>query len=65
VGRGKDVLTKTLGEHFAGIGVTDDYACYDSIFSQHQLCWAHFLRKAAELMLRNPAVKAYQMMAVK
>jgi hypothetical protein len=60
VGRGKDILTKTLGEHFAGIGVTDDYTCYDSIFSQHQLCWAHFLRKAAELMLRNPTVKAYQ-----
>jgi hypothetical protein len=46
-----------LGEKFGGTGVTDDYAGYDSVFSRHQLCWAHFLRKAIELMLRNPMEK--------
>ena len=60
VGRGKDVLTEVLGEKFAGTGVTDDYAAYDSIFTRHQLCWAHFLRKAIELMLRNPLEKKYR-----
>ena len=60
VGRGKEVLTEVLGEKFPGTGVTDDYAAYDSIFTRHQLCWAHFLRKAVELMLRNPAEKKYR-----
>lgn len=60
VGRGKDVLTEVLGEKFGGTGVTDDYAGYDSVFSRHQLCWAHFLRKAIELMLRNPTEKKYK-----
>jgi hypothetical protein len=49
-----------LGEHFSCIGVTDDYAAYDTIFSKHQLCWAHFLRKAVELMLRNPTNASYR-----
>jgi len=60
VGRGKDELTKVLGEQFAGTGVSDDYAAYDSIFTKHQLCWAHFLRKAIELMLRYSANKSYK-----
>jgi hypothetical protein len=60
VGRGKDVLSEVLGEKFQGTGVTDDYAAYDSIFTRHQLCWAHFLRKAIELMLRNPTEKKYK-----
>jgi hypothetical protein len=60
VGRGKDVLTEVIGEKFSGIGVTDDYAAYDSVFTHHQLCWAHFLRKAIELMLRNPTEKKYR-----
>lgn len=60
VGRGKDVLEEMLGERFAGTGVSDDYAGYDSAFATHQLCWAHPLRKALELSLRNPENKAYQ-----
>jgi hypothetical protein len=54
VGRGKVVLTEVLGEQFGGIGVTDDYSAYQSQFAEHQLCWAHFLRKAIALSLRNP-----------
>lgn len=60
VGRGKDVLNETLGEKFDGTGVSDDYAAYDSIFSKHQLCWAHPLRKSLELTLRNPENKEYR-----
>ena len=60
VGRGKDVLIGVLGEQFDGIGVTDDYSAYQSQFSKHQLCWAHFLRKAIALSLRNPDKRPYK-----
>ncbi len=60
VGRGKAVLTEVLGEHFDGIGVTDDYSAYQSQFTEHQLCWAHFLRKAIALSLRNPENGQYK-----
>ena len=60
VGRGKAVLTEVVGEQFGGIGVTDDYNAYKSQFAQHQLCWAHFLRKAIALSLRNPDNRQYK-----
>jgi hypothetical protein len=60
VGRGKVVLTDVLGEQFDGIGVTDDYSAYQSQFTEHQLCWAHFLRKAIALSLRNPENGQYK-----
>ena len=48
VGRGKEEATEVLGEAFGGIGVTDDYAAYKPLFSEHQLCWAHLIRKAVK-----------------
>lgn len=60
VGRGKVVLNEVLGEQFDGIGVTDDYSAYQSHFTEHQLCWAHFLRKAIALSLRNPDNRQYK-----
>jgi hypothetical protein len=60
VGRSKDVLDGVLQGKFSGVGVSDDYAGYDSVLMEHQLCWAHPLRKALELMLRNPENKGYQ-----
>jgi hypothetical protein len=60
VGRGKAVLKEVLGEQFEGIGVTDDYSAYHSQFTEHQLCWAHFLRKAIALSLRNPDNHQYK-----
>jgi hypothetical protein len=60
VGRGKAVLTDVLGEQFDGIGVTDDYSAYQSQFNEHQLCWAHFLRKAIAVSLRNPDNRQYK-----
>jgi hypothetical protein len=65
LGRGKDVLDKMFDGQFAGTGVSDDYAAYDSAFSKHQLCWAHPLRKALELMLRNPENKEYKRFVAK
>jgi len=60
VGRGKSVLHEVLGEKFDGIGVTDDYNAYKTQFTEHQLCWAHFLRKAIALSLRNPDNRQYK-----
>lgn len=60
VGRGKAEAEAILGEHFTGIGVTDDYGAYQSLFLEHQLCWAHLLRKAIKLMLQHPDEAAYK-----
>jgi hypothetical protein len=54
VSRAKSEAAAILGESFAGIGVTDDYAAYKSLFTQHQLCWAHLIRKAIKLALQHP-----------
>lgn len=59
VSRCKKEATEVLGDSFAGIGVTDDYAAYKSLFSQHQLCWAHLIRKAIKLALQNPNEPQY------
>ena len=49
VSRGKAEAQAIVGEQFAGSGVTDDYGAYQSLFSVHQLCWAHLLRKAVNV----------------
>ena len=54
VSRAKTEAETVLGDVFAGIGVTDDYAAYKSLFTQHQLCWAHLIRKAIKLALQYP-----------
>lgn len=59
VGRSKTEAEKILGPLFAGIGVTDDYSAYKTLFTQHQLCWAHLLRKAIKLALQHPDEKQY------
>ena len=59
VGRGKAEAEQVLGKFFSGIGVTDDYAAYTSLFSKHQLCWAHLIRKSIKLALQHPAEKQY------
>ena len=60
VSRSKSEAQAVLCERFAGIGVTDDYGAYKSLFTQHQLCWAHLLRKAIKLMLQNPTELVYR-----
>ena len=59
VSRKKTEATDVLGESFAGIGVTDDYVAYKNMFTEHQLCWAHLIRKAIKLMLQNPEETEY------
>ncbi|NEO63593.1 MAG: transposase, partial [Moorea sp. SIO4G2] len=60
VGRGKAEAQTILGDQFEGIGVSDDYGAYHSLFSEHQLCWAHLLRKAIKLMLQHPEHTEYK-----
>lgn len=60
VGRGKAEAQAIVGERFEGIGVSDDYGAYQALFSEHQLCWAHLLRKAIKLMLQHPEETAYK-----
>lgn len=59
VGRGKEEAQVVLGERFAGIGVSDDYSVYKNQFHEHQLCWAHLLRKAIKLVLQHPDNEIY------
>ena len=59
VSRKKSEATSVLGDFFDGIGVTDDYAAYKHLFSKHQLCWAHLIRKAIKLVLQNPDETEY------
>ena len=59
VSRKKEEATDVLGESFEGIGVTDDYNAYKKLFSKHQLCWAHLIRKAIKLVLQNPNEPQY------
>jgi len=60
VGRGKAEAQAILGEQFGGIGVSDDYGAYKYLFNEHQLCWAHLLRKAIKLMLQHPSEGHYR-----
>jgi transposase len=60
VSRSKSEAQAILGEKFEGIGVTDDYRAYESLFIQHQLCWAHLLRKSIKLMLQYPNELCYR-----
>lgn len=59
VSRSKTEAEKVLGRFFAGIGVTDDYNAYKKLFTRHQLCWAHLIRKAIKLALQHPDEKQY------
>ena len=61
VGRGKAEAEAVIGTQFTGIGVTDDYGAYQSLFFEHQLCWAHLLRKAIKLRLQHPGETSYQL----
>jgi transposase len=45
-GKGNAEKLKGDGEH---IGISDDYGAYRTLFTIHQLCWAHPLRKFRDL----------------
>jgi transposase len=59
--RAEEVLDMILPRNiFKGIGVSDCLKIYEKRFTQAQKCWAHFLRKAIELMLTNQDNQEYK-----
>jgi hypothetical protein len=52
--RAKPMLTRGLGDSFAGVLVSDFYGVYTSYEGVHQYCWAHLLRDIHELVDQQP-----------
>ncbi len=52
--RAKGMLSRVLGEAFAGILVSDFYTVYTGYEGMHQYCWAHLLRDIHELVDQQP-----------
>lgn len=46
--RGKGNANNLLGDNFPGFVVSDDYGAYKKL-KNHQLCWAHLIRKFRDL----------------
>jgi transposase len=59
--RSRDVITRVLGESFAGTLVSDFYAAYSGLDCPKQRCLVHLLRELAKLRdeLPAPSVKAF------
>jgi hypothetical protein len=49
--RGKGNAEELIGKNYTGIGVTDRYGSYKTLFVYgcHQICWAHLQRTAKDL----------------
>lgn len=47
--RGKGVAEDLLGESWSGVKITDCYSAYKNLSGDHQVCWAHIIRKARDL----------------
>lgn len=47
--RGKGVAEKLLGQNWNGVNITDCYSAYKNLNGDHQVCWAHLIRKARDL----------------
>lgn len=47
--RGMGNALKLKGNNQKQIAITDDYGVYRKLFENHQLCWAHILRKTKDL----------------
>lgn len=66
--RGKGNAEELQGEVDNQVGITDDYAAYDNLFTKHQLCMAHPHRKLRDLAQskilsgtsKSSAVKSYE-----
>lgn len=61
-GRGKAHIEKILGEHFAGVLLTDGYAAYARFAEQrpritHAQCWAHTRRGFEKALTADPATE--------
>lgn len=48
--RERAVLEGVVGDHYAGVLVSDFYAAYTTYPGRHQYCWAHLLRDVDDLV---------------
>lgn len=51
--RAKGMLAEMVGEHFAGVLVSDFYGAYTSYEGVHQYCWAHLQRDIEDLAAQH------------
>lgn len=47
--RGKGVAEDLLGKDWDGVKITDCYSAYKNLKGDHQVCWAHLIRKARDI----------------
>ena len=62
VGRDKGNAVELKGDASTAVGITDDYGAYRVLFTAHQLCWAHPLRKLRDMAQSdtlNPEMRAH------
>jgi len=52
--RSREMLTRGIGDAFAGVLVSDFYGVYTGYEGVHQYCWAHLLRDIHELVDQHP-----------
>src|SRR6266567_1395400 len=55
-GRGRQVLTDALGEHFGGVLVSDCLATYDDFNPRQQKCYSHHLKAISHAQEDSPSV---------
>jgi len=63
--RGKGHAEDLLGDNYDGIRITDCYAAYKNLSGKHQVCWAHFIRKARDQANNGNLNKAKKRLAQK
>jgi transposase len=52
--RAKEVVSRTLGEEFSGVLVSDFYGAYNVYEGVKQRCWVHLLRDLKHLQEKHP-----------
>jgi hypothetical protein len=52
--RASAVVTRTLGDEFAGVLVSDFYAAYNAYGGVKQRCWVHLLRDIKKMREKHP-----------
>ena len=52
--RAKEVVSRTLGEEFSGVLVSDFYGAYNAYEGVKQRCWVHLLRDLKHLQEKHP-----------
>jgi len=58
--RGKGNAEELRGDQADHVGISDDYGVYKNLFTRHQLCWAHPLRKLRDLASSDTLTAAYR-----